>query len=96
MLPLLMADTKAGLLLGAAFGEAECGLVDVALAVRPDLGDAAAGFGTAAFGEAAATAVGDTAAGLGNVNAGLEGVTAAFEDREAALGGTAAACKLLL
>ncbi len=90
MQPLLVADTKAGLLLAAAFGEAECGLVAVALAVRLDLGDAAAGLGTAAF----AAALGDTAAGLGNMNGGLGGVAAAFGDTAAALGETAAACKV--
>ena len=86
MQPLLVADTKAGLLLAAAFGETERGLVDMALAARLALGDSAAGFGTAAFGEAAA--------GLGIMNGGLGGVTAAFGDAAAALGETAAACKV--
>ena len=107
MQPVLVADTKAGLLLAAAFGETERGLVDMALAARLALGDAAAGFGTAAFGEAAAglgimnggpegmaAAFGDTAAGLGIMNGGLGGVTAAFGDAAAALGETAAACKV--
>ncbi len=101
MQPVLVADTKAGLLLAAAFGEAECGLDDMALAMKLALGDAAAALGTAAFDEAAA-ALGDTAAGLEIMNAALGDkaaargdMAAALGDMAAALGETAAACKVL-
>ncbi len=95
MQPLLVADTKAGLLLAAAFGEA--------LAVRLALGVAPAALGTAAFGEAlgdAAAALGETAAackflpscmlvgtasGLGDVSCICEGITCVSEELAAAL-----------
>ena len=101
MEPLLVADTKAGVLLAAAFGEAECGLADMALAVGLALGDAAAALGTAGFGEAAAAlgimnvALGGVAAAFGDTAAVLGETAAALGDMAAVLGETAAACKVL-